>query len=283
MSKLMSKRLLCLIPIVAVCLAAAPEVGPQASGSVAAPRSARSKQIVTSVELEAFWKTDPIAALEASLARFEREVQGYHCTLQKQETLGGKLGGVEVIRHAVREEPFAAYLFWEQGAGSAKASLYAAGDGGHMHVKTRLGVIQLAPSMGKSTSRYSIEDAGIYNGSLRTYRAWKACRESNTLHLEYRGRQNVPELGRECFVLHRLCDPHEVDNFRVADLPRRDPANHPKEAFASVTLYFDCETWMQMGSVLRKADGSLYAAYYFKDVKINPAFAPDQFTPAILR
>lgn len=279
----MIKRLLCLIPIFAVCLAAAPEEGSQAHGEAAVPHIARNRQIVTPVEFEALLKTDPIAALEASLTRFERDVRGYSCILQKQETLGGKLGSVEVIRHAVREEPFAAYFSWEQGGGSAKASLYVAGDSGVMHVKTRLGVIQLAPSMGKSTSRYSIEDAGIYNASLRTLKAWKACHENGSLTLEYRGRETVPELNnRECHVVHRICNPPEVDNFRRVDPIRRDAASYPREAFGSVTLYFDCETMMQVGSVLWKPDGKLYGSYYFKDVKLNPTFTSGQFTPAFL-
>ena len=60
----------------------------------------------------------------------------------------------------------------------------------------------------------------------------------------------------------------------MADPERRDPAQHPLEAFTAITIYLDCETWLQTGSVLTKADGSLMAAYYFRDVKINPAFDP---------
>lgn len=279
----MVKRLVCLVPVIAVCLAAAPEVGPLASGGTNLPRPVLSKKTLSAAEFEQLLQTDPIAALEASLARFERDTKGYHCTLVKQETLSGKLGGVEVIRHAVREEPFAAYLFWEQGAGSAKATLYRAGDGGTMHVRTGLGTLSLNPAMGKSSARYSIEDAGLFNGTLRTYTAWKTARDEGTLKVEYKGRRMVPELGRECFVLHRVCDGLAVDNFRMADTTRRDPAKFPKEAFASVTAYFDCETWAQTGSVLKKADGSLFAAYWFKDVKVNPTFSPEQFTPSALK
>ena len=280
-------RLLALIPVVLICLAAVPAVSPVVGGAATVAESVGEGRVPSATEFEALVKSDPIAALDASLARYKRDVRGYRCILQKQECLGRKLGKVEVIRHAVREEPFAVYMFWEEGAGSAAATLYVRGEnGGRMKVKTTYFLETNTDPNGliaRGSSRYSIEDAGIFHGTLRTLRAWKAARDRGEWQVEYLGRQKLPELGRECYALKRTCNPPDVDNFRMADLERRDPAQHPLEAFTTITIYLDCETWLQTGSVLTKADGSLMAAYYFRDVKINPAFEADQFTPAVLR
>ena len=61
------------------------------------------------------------------------------------------------------------------------------------------------------------------------------------------------------------------------------PAQRPQDAFAEVTLMFDAETWLQVGSVQRDANGELVGSYYFRDVALNPHLPPDQFTPAALR
>jgi hypothetical protein len=279
-------RCLALFPVILICLAAVPAVRPVVGSAAAAPESIGEGRIPSDAEFAELVQRDPIAVLDASLARYKRDIRGYHCILQKQECLGRRLGKVEVIRHAVREEPFAVYMFWEQGAGSAAATLYVRGEnGGRMRVKTTY-FVEANPDpngpIARSSSRYSIEDAGIYNGTLRTYRAWKAARDQGHWHVEYLGRQTIPELGRECYVLKRTCNPPDIDNFRMADTERRDPAQHPLEAFTTITIYLDCETWLQTGSVLTKADGSLMGAYYFREVKINPAFEADQFRPAIL-
>jgi len=80
-------------------------------------------------------------------------------------------------------------MHWEQGGGSAKATLYIRGEnGGRMKVKTKFLLTTDTDPNGmipKSSSRYSIEDAGIYNGMLRTHRAWKASRDAGTLSVEY--------------------------------------------------------------------------------------------------
>ncbi|CAN5212102.1 hypothetical protein BH11PLA2_BH11PLA2_02220 [soil metagenome] len=281
------KRLAALIVVTAVCLAAIPAVRTRPPVTASTTDSVPDSRVSTSTEFEKLLTTDPVAVLEASLARFQREVRGYSCILQKQESLAGKPGAVEVIIHAVREEPFAVYMFWEQGEGSAKATLYVRGDnGGRMKVKTRFLVLDTDPNgiLPRKSSRYSIEDAGIANGTRRSLRAWRAAREAGTLNVTYLGKQAIPELnGRECHVLKRVCTPAEVDQFRMTDPGIRNPNEFPHEAFSTITIMLDTETWMQIGSVLHRADGSLLGAYYFRDVVVNPAFAADQFTPGILK
>ena len=85
------------------------------------------------------------------------------------------------------------------------------------------------------------------------------------MHVEYLGIQTIKELnGRSCFVLRRTSDQPEGDGY------------------TEVTGMFDTENWMQIGAIAKKPDGSLMGEYYFRDVKVNPEFKPEQFTKAAL-
>ncbi len=280
-------RAILFLPVVLLCMAAVPATPVAVS---AGPRSepASLGRVPSVSEFEHMLQTNPVAAFEASLARLQRDVRGYTCVLQKQERLGGKLSEVDIIRHAVREEPFATTMHWEQGGGAAKATLYVRGEnGGRMKVKSKYFITTNTDPNGvlpRNSSRYSIEDAGIHHGTLRTYRKWKTACDRGDLQVEYQGRKTVPELGgRECYVLQRTIPAGEVDNFRMADREPRSAKDFPNEAFTQVTIYFDCETWLQTGSVIQRADGSLMGAYWFRDVVVNPMFSPTQFTPAVLQ
>ena len=48
-------------------------------------------------------------------------------------------------------------------------------------------------------------------------------------------------------------------------------------------MSFDVAHWLQVGNVLTAADGQPIAAYYFRDIVLNPLFAPNQFDEKILR
>ena len=95
---------------------------------------------------------------------------------------------------------------------------------------------------------------------------WKKARDARALHVEYEGVHRVPELGdRTCYKLHRTRFAQPEDD-GVTDL----------------TLYIDTETLLQVGSVLKGPDGELVAQYFFRDIRLNPTFDPNQFTRAAL-
>jgi outer membrane lipoprotein-sorting protein len=54
------------------------------------------------------------------------------------------------------------------------------------------------------------------------------------------------------------------------------------DGLTRVTLMFDTETLLQTGSVLLSGD-DLLATYYFRDVKLNPKFDADHFSPERLK
>ena len=65
----------------------------------------------------------------------------------------------------------------------------------------------------------------------------------------------------------------------ISWIPTGNPSEKPQDAFSSVKVMIDAETWLQLGSELRRADGELVGMYYFRDVELNPTFGPDQFNP----
>ncbi|MGL4419110.1 MAG: hypothetical protein ACRCZF_00465, partial [Gemmataceae bacterium] len=152
---------------------------------------------------------------------------------------------------------------------------------GKMRVKLKLGLTVPADpnsSEARATSRYSLADMGFAPATLRTLRAWRAAAVQGTLRTEYQGIQTVPELNnRRCHVINRTCVIPEVDPYALADTMPRKVSDAPTEAITQVKLMFDAETWLQIGSVLHHADGSLIGSYFFRDVESNPAFPPSEF------
>jgi hypothetical protein len=245
----------------------------------------------TNEEFAALLRTDPVRAFEACLQRYRNEIRGYTCTMEKRERIAGVLQPAEVVAVAFRDDPFSVFMKWD-GVPRYRfpyCSLYVRGENGgktKARVRTRLGTLvmdtETDSDSSRAAARYSVEDFGFYRTTLRTHRAWTAVRAAGRLRPEFVGTRPVPVCGgRVCHVVRRPCDPPEVDAFSL-DAPDRRPPG-PAEAFAAVTLMFDAETWLQLGSVQTDAAGGLVGSYYFRDVVLNPAFAPDQFTPAALQ
>ncbi len=56
-----------------------------------------------------------------------------------------------------------------------------------------------------------------------------------------------------------------------------------EDGITESTFYFDTETWLMTGSILRGEEGKLIATYYFTDIKLNPEFSEDQFARKSLK
>jgi hypothetical protein len=231
----------------------------------------------SAAQLETLAREDPVAFLEACIRRYQREVKGYHLTMQKQERIGGKLKPKEIIDVYFREKPFSVTFRWIEGAGQAERALYVEGEnGGKMLVRPEG---QIARAIvgdvverdvdgpeAKQGGRYPLSESGIKKGALRTLASWKAAKEQNALHVEYRGVIKVKEAGdRDCYVLRRT---------RYAK-----PEN---DGVTELTIYIDKETWLQVGSTLKGEGGKLIGEYFFRDIRLNPDFKPDQFKRAAL-
>lgn len=266
-----------------------------------APRATGS--LPTSEEFERLAREDPVGMLEAGLHRYEHDgIKGFTATLEKQERVKGTLNEREVISITVAGEVPERYgdlpklrvrMIWESGHRKVLgvknlASLYIAGENANqMLTLTSLGFAKsLDPkdSMPRGASRYSITDGGIYRGMLRTYDAWKKRQETGTLNGSFLGIQNPSQLGgRSCYVVQRNCPVPEVDPFAL-DEPADPKADPKRDGAVEVTAYIDVETWLHIGTVLKRSDGSLLGEYWFRDVKLSKQpFEPNPFTMDAIR
>jgi hypothetical protein len=224
--------------------------------------------------IEKIIKDDPTVFLQMCLDRYERDVRGYSCTLMKWERVNGKLRPLEIVEAQFREQPFSVFMSWKKGVGKAQRVLFVQGENGDkMLAKPAgfLGVIGVvtrdldAPDV-KASGRYLINQFGINLGTVRTLNAMLKAKAHNTLHVRYEGIFRVPEAG------DRLC-------YKIVRTPY-DPLED--EGVYELTIFIDMENWLQIASILKDPAGNLIAEYFFRDVKINPQFKPNQFTRGAL-
>jgi hypothetical protein len=219
---------------------------------------------------------DPVAFLEKCLRRYDREVKGYSLIMQKQERVAGTLKPKEVVEVHFREKPFSVFMKWLAGARKAQAALYVEGENDNQILVRPTGFAGFLVSVVKrpldhpdvkASGRYGIEEFGLQKGTERTLGPWQAARARGQLHVAYEGVYRLAETGgRPCYKLHRTRYERPED-----------------DGITDLVLYIDMETWLQTGSVLRGEGGRLIGEYYFRDIRLNPRFAPDQFTAAALK
>jgi hypothetical protein len=213
---------------------------------------------------------DPIAFLEKCVERHENEgIQGYTALMLKQERIGQKLQPSEEIQIFHREKPRSTFMRWLRGQRRAAAVLYVEGENKGMMLVHPTGLAaRLAPVVAldpegpeaKDAGRYSVKEAGLHEGLVRTLRDWKLARDKGTLRVEYLGVRKVVEAGnRDCYTLQRKCQPGE------------------NQGILEVTVYIDKETWRQVRTVLKGEDNKLLGDYVYRDIRINPEFKPNQF------
>lgn len=271
-------------------------------------------------EFEKLAKEDPVAMLGQCLSRYTREVKGgVHFTLEKQERVQGRpkppeMPPKEVIDvwvrgdvpdPATKKTAIEVQMKWKEGAKkplgfgaeirgtvfSERPKAEGGLDGKVIAWRPGAGSLTGGPlsspspannALAKSQSRYCIRDAGLYRSMLRTHEAWKQRRESGELKTEYLGKKTIPQIGRECHVVKRLCPRAEIDSFEIGGTATGEPAEVAKEGFTEVTLYIDAERRLQVGTELHRTepDGTrvLVGHYYMRDVELNPTFPPDAFT-----
>jgi hypothetical protein len=262
------RRLLLCLPL---CFVLAPDSStPSSELAAERARPAGDGPLPDNRTMEKLARTDPIAFLENCLRRSDREVKGYHCVLRKQERIKGELQPTEVVDADFREKPFSVRMVWKEGIRRVRKTLYAEGEnGGKIMVRPEgriagLLVVSLDPNGAevKDSSRYPPTEFGMKIGAEKTLAAWKNAQKHGDLKVTFKGERRVKEAGdRLCWVLERT------------NYVRRE-----EDGIARATFYFDKETWLQIGSVLRRADDHILGEYFFRDIQLNPEFDPDTFT-----
>src|SRR5436190_8787465 len=163
----MVRRLLILLPFVLLGVAPGQPnpVPTDRASSSAAPVATNSAALPTPAQMERLARTDPIAFLENCLRHYRFhvrqkpevaaaaigvsgkvlgggshwdmtatvlagsfQVDGYTLTMQKQESINGRLRPHEVIEVAFRERPHSVFMRWLEGAGRAERALYVEGE-----------------------------------------------------------------------------------------------------------------------------------------------------------
>jgi hypothetical protein len=228
-------------------------------------------------EMERLARTDPLAFLQAALRRYSREnIQRYTLTLHKQENTGGKLNPAEVVEVAFRAKPHSVFFKWVEGARLAERVLYVEGENDDKMLARPAGAIarlvagdvvgrDVTGADARQSSRSTLDEFGLKKNLQRTIDAWKAARDAGALNVEYLGVKKLKELNdRPAWALHRT---------------NKSAEDGVKESW----FYVDTDTWFQAGIVQKDENGRLVASYWFRDIRLNPDFSKDQFTPAALK
>lgn len=226
--------------------------------------------------LENLLESNPLRFLELCAERYDREVHSYNLLFVKKERVKGKLhppdDKYEKIQVAFREKPSFGVLFvWKENPRNklAAKALYVEGENKNKIVgKGKLPIIleyDLNSAEARNNGRYTMAEFGLGKAMHRTVRAMQKAKEKDTLHVRYEGRVALKELDdRPCYKFVRTPYTPPEDDDGVYEL----------------IIYIDCETWLQVGSILHDSDGNLLAEYYFRDIELNPEFTPKQFTKA---
>jgi hypothetical protein len=265
-------------------------------------------RLPTAAEFEELARTDPVRLLSVCLTRYQREVKnGITATLNKRECVNGepkppKEPRNELVLLSVHGDVRGAdpavkprvRMVWVEGArsvlgGEIRGTLYVEEHGDNRDkifawrpdafLKKEV-TVGVNDDSAKGASRYCMKDAGLYGAMLRSHTVWKKRQDDGQLHWRFVERRVVPEVGgRDCFVIERTCPAPEVDPFEIGGAPNFGGKTAEEVGSVRVRLFIDVERWIQAGSELHRADGHLLGAYYFRDINLNPTFAPDTFTP----
>jgi hypothetical protein len=236
--------------------------------------SARAQAEAPPASKEPLPVKDPVAFLEDCVKRFDQQhIQGYHLTLHKRERIGGTLHPVEDVDLFVRMQPRSIFMSWRNGARGADRALYVEGENEGKILVRPIGLAgyfvktaALDPNGAavRNSSRYSMKEVGLRHTLLRTLDAWRTGEASEVGKIEYLGVRAVRAAGgRDCYTLRRT-------------------TTEPENGVTETTVYIDKETRFQVGTVLKGPDDKLLGCYFYRDIELNPDFAPGQFEAGAL-
>ena len=258
-----------IVPLLPICLLMSPEQRVVSVGTGARPLAEASEV------QEPLPTGDPVSFLEECLKRFDaQDYKGFSYIMLKQERINGRLQPSEEIEVFYRSKPRSVLMHWLKGQRKADSALHVEGENKGMMLVHPSGLAgKLAPVVSRDpegpdareAGRYSIKEAGLRETLARTLNDWKTARAKGTLQVKYLGIRKVVEAGdRDCYTLQRKCGPDE------------------NNGVLEVTAYIDKEKWLQVRTVLKGEENKLFGDYIIRDIRVNPAFKPDQFQRSAL-
>jgi hypothetical protein len=233
-----------------------------------------------SQEMETLARRQPVAFLENCMRYYDQKVQSYQLVMQKQERLQGKIQKKEMVEVAFKQDPFSVSLRWREGARKADRVVFVKGENDDMMLAHPTGVAASLVKVvkrkvdgpeAKEAGRYPLDQFGLKNSLMRAVTSMKTAKEKNLLQVAFLGEVPVIEAGNKpCYKLRRTYLEPEADG--VMEL----------------TVYVDKSTWLPVGWVMKgktnptTGNRDFIAEYFFKDIRLNPKFGPDQFKEAAL-
>lgn len=198
----------------------------------------------------------------------------YTCHMVMKERIGGKLGAPNKVELSVRHEPFAVHMKWHEPRSMAgQEAVYNKGMAPtKMRVKGAgllgsVGFITLGldDSRAKSTSRHTINEAGLANTIARVKASWSKLPMEQIEEIQI---QDGTLAGRPC---------------RQIDLVNTEAARGKLE-FHRTTVWFDMATGLLAGldghgwPAAGEKEGDLLESYHYHEFRPNPALPNHHFT-----
>lgn len=198
----------------------------------------------------------------------------YTCHMVMKERIGGKLGAPNKVELSVRHEPFAVHMKWHEPRSMAgqEALFNKATAPTKMRVKGAgllgsVGFITLGldDSRAKSTSRHTINEAGLANTIARVKASWSKLPMEQIEEIQI---QDGMLSGRNC---------------RQIILVNTEAARGKLE-FHRTTIWFDIATGLLAGldghgwPAAGEKEGDLLESYHYHEFRPNPALPNHHFT-----
>jgi hypothetical protein len=268
-----------------LCLLLAPSYpgAPPAPVHRRLPTSGPAEHVVADLKLEGLPnpEKDVLGFFDACIKHYDKTVTGYSLNFWKKESIDGKEQPLEILDVCYRDQPLSVYFNWQQGARLAGKALYVEGENKNAEGKSMilalgagslglLGVQKRNPESAdaKKSGRYPMNQFGLKQAMERVLETWRPASKRGELHVDYLGLYKLTDAGGQLchtFWRHRFAKPEGDDGVSQA------------------YIFVDQDTLLQVGSLVLGEGDRVLGEYYFRNIRLNPVFAAEQFTPAALK
>lgn len=219
-------------------------------------------------ELEHLARTDHIALLRKSIARYDASVQDYTCLFIKQEQIGGRMRPGQHIRVKFMEKPFSVAMKWVKNTPLGDRVIYIKGENNGMMLirpkgiwKTLLGTVVRDPESKQvmANTLRPVTQFGFRRSLESLVEVYELAEKRGEAVNTFQGYGEID--GQKVFVLQRM-------------LPARD--DYPAK---KTLVYLSVDHLSPLGVDGWDWDDQLFCSYRFQDVKYNVGLTAKDFAP----
>lgn len=215
---------------------------------------------------------DPVAVLEDGLARYDRTVTSYTCTLYKQERLNpqGAMGPRQKMACKFMEKPFSVCTETVENPLGAKKALYVEGRWGNRMLVQPLGLgfllgfplVEPRSPQARATTLRFIDQFGFKRSAENMVRGMKAARKENFLKCALLGTATVE--GRDTIVF---------------EAQATEPSPSGRFEFPRFRVFLDREWLLPLAVDTWDAAGIERGHYRYADVNFKAGLSAKDFVP----